>query len=325
VANLKIFQAMSIPRIALFAEQGHFTAVHNLTFRVVMPQISSSAWKVLCFLISETVGYNRRSEFISYNDIKAGTGLRSSATIAKALGELLEGAPFGSPLIVRQVGAKCGAASHEAARYGLNLKCTVALQKSHQKSKCPGSSKNEARRIRTSSKSEAPQGAFFELPDAPENEAPIFAPHGNARAPTETSDEKSDSLRASMSGDMAPPDFELPSDAFTSPHFRAVCSACELDIELLSGRRKMNAAQRAAQLATKYSPEQIRLAGARWSLPTAPHPDQLLDSMRALLQRRERAGPGSQSPLDRPAPRNEAQRNASERRALMAELAERYR
>jgi hypothetical protein len=310
---------MPPPRVALFAEQGHFTAVHNLTFRVVMPQLSSSAWKVLCFLISETVGYNRRSELISYASIKAGTGIKSSATVSKSLTELLADEPFGCPLIVRQVGAKCGAASHESARYGLNLKCTVALQKTNR-----GSSKSEPRHISRSSDFEPTRGS--------ENEPLMEAPIRNAGALIETSNEplsRETSEESQIEAEVEP---EFPYPVFRTPypteseHFTALCEVCQLDADLISARRKSNATQRAAQLATKYTPEQIRLAGSRWPLPTAPHPDQLLDSIQALLNRKERHDSNA-SPTESPrneTPRNEHQRNATERREFMGELARRF-
>ncbi|RYI11368.1 MAG: hypothetical protein EON48_13735 [Acetobacteraceae bacterium] len=291
---------MPPPRIALFAEQGHFTAVHNLTFRVVMPQLSGSAWKVLCFLISETVGYQRRSELISYSAIMAGTGLRSSATVSKALTELLADEPFGCPLIVRQLGERCGATSRESSRYGLNLKCTVALQKVNR-----DASKNEARRIS--------DAAFFEACFGSENEAPVSSPNKTGRDQSETSNE-----------------LLSPEENLESEHFIALCEVCQLDRDLLSPRKKANATQRAAQLATKYSPDQIRQAGARWPLPAAPHPDQLLDSMPSLLNRKERhepnqsRAPSENSPPRNDRPTNEHQRNAAERRQLMGELASRF-
>lgn len=286
---------MPPPRIALFAEQGHFTAVHNLTFRVVMPQLSGSAWKVLCFLISETVGYNRRSELLSYSAIKEGTGIKSSATISKALGELLSDEPFGCPLIVRQLGAPCGAASHESGRYGLNLKCTVALQKSNR-----SASKNEAHRISP--------GSDFEPLGASENEPPIRSAGGFNETSGEALSREKHRLH-------------------DSPHFIALCEVCQLDPDLMSPRRFDNAARRSTQLATKYTPEQIRLAGSRWPLPSAPHPDQLLDSIQALLHRKERHDTATSSPSEAPHndfPKNEHQRNAAERRQLMGELAGRF-
>lgn len=70
--------------------EGHkcTTGIHNALLDVVMPEISSNAWKVLCFVIRQTDGWNRDEAGIGYTDLMKGTGIKSRATIAAVLEEL---------------------------------------------------------------------------------------------------------------------------------------------------------------------------------------------------------------------------------------------
>ena len=62
--------------------------VHKICFDVLMPRLSGSAWKVLCFIIRKTIGYQKEFDKISYSQISTGTGLKSHETIRAALMEL---------------------------------------------------------------------------------------------------------------------------------------------------------------------------------------------------------------------------------------------
>ncbi len=73
-----------------FAEQGNFTQVHNHVFDVIMPIVSPSAFKVLCFVIRKTRGYHKKSDELSYSQILEGTGIASPTTISKAICELVD-------------------------------------------------------------------------------------------------------------------------------------------------------------------------------------------------------------------------------------------
>ena len=73
-----------------FHDQGHYTEVHNMAFDYIMPRVSGSAWKVLCLIIRKTKGWGKRSDEISYSQIKDGTGIKNDLTVKKALGELLK-------------------------------------------------------------------------------------------------------------------------------------------------------------------------------------------------------------------------------------------
>jgi phage replication O-like protein O len=72
-----------------FARQGHFTAVDNAVFDAIMPILSSSEWKVLCFIIRKTIGWQKEMDSISYSQIKAGTGIKTATTIQKAIEGLM--------------------------------------------------------------------------------------------------------------------------------------------------------------------------------------------------------------------------------------------
>lgn len=73
-----------------FADTGdNYTAMTNYMLDVIMPALPANAWKVLCFIYRKTRGWNKESDRLSYTQIAAGTGIKSSATISEAL-KLLE-------------------------------------------------------------------------------------------------------------------------------------------------------------------------------------------------------------------------------------------
>jgi phage replication O-like protein O len=53
-----------------------------------MPSLSATEWKVLCFIIRKTIGWHKTCERLSYTHIIKGTGVKSTATISKALKKL---------------------------------------------------------------------------------------------------------------------------------------------------------------------------------------------------------------------------------------------
>lgn len=272
--------------IKIFKEKTHWTAVHNLAFDTVLPRVSLSAWAVLCFILRQTQGYNRRNSALSYPDIMAGTGIKSDKTVTKALNELLSAETFGVPLILR----KEGQGHKGATRYALNLNFEVALP-SPSPDFC--TVKNTAQKIRCTVKNT--------VHSTVKNTVQKSAPIGSARNPTEESNKESNSLSPRAQDDFSseeektatesPPENEplLPfiegqNDArFESEHFAAVCQIAHLDPDLVSWKTKAKAASVAVRLSAKYTPDQIRLCGQRWELPTAPHLDQILDRIGALL------------------------------------------
>lgn len=100
-----------------FREEEKFTRVHNYLFDVVMPSLKPNAWKVLCFVIRQTIGWKDReggrkqTDQLSYSQLRKGTGIASDMTLHAALKELLK-----AKLV------KCQKGKHrDAHTYGLNL------------------------------------------------------------------------------------------------------------------------------------------------------------------------------------------------------------
>lgn len=71
-----------------FDSKRESTAMHNALFDVILPAVSSAAWKVICLFVRQTDGWNRASDQLSIRDIMSGTGIRSNNTVIKALAEL---------------------------------------------------------------------------------------------------------------------------------------------------------------------------------------------------------------------------------------------
>jgi len=68
-----------------------YTIVDNVVFDYIMPPLSPNAWKILCFIIRKTKGWQKEWDGLPYTQIMKGTGIKSSATVSKALTELLDG------------------------------------------------------------------------------------------------------------------------------------------------------------------------------------------------------------------------------------------
>jgi len=73
-----------------FSDDGGYTCLTNYALDVVMPSLPPNAWKVLCFVIRKTRGWNKERDRLSYSQIAAGTGIDSDATIRSALKLLIE-------------------------------------------------------------------------------------------------------------------------------------------------------------------------------------------------------------------------------------------
>jgi phage replication O-like protein O len=71
-----------------FARQGYFTAIDNVILDEIMPRLSGTEWKILCFIIRKTVGFQKETDAIAYSQIVKGTGIRSRNAVAQALREL---------------------------------------------------------------------------------------------------------------------------------------------------------------------------------------------------------------------------------------------
>jgi hypothetical protein len=80
-------------------DAGGWFPIHNAVFDLIMPQLSPNAWKVLCVAIRQTWGWvadpngdpkvRREWDRISYSQFQAKSGIKSRATVSKALTECL--------------------------------------------------------------------------------------------------------------------------------------------------------------------------------------------------------------------------------------------
>jgi hypothetical protein len=144
-----------------FADQGRWTAIHNFVFDEIMPVVSGNTFKVLSLIIRRTKGHDQKSAALSYGEIMDGTGIKSEATINKALDELAGIETFGSALILVKRGEENGVTSHRANRYALNRKFVFDSAKvaptteNHASKNEAYASKNEASINSHASKNEA--------------------------------------------------------------------------------------------------------------------------------------------------------------------------
>lgn len=67
-----------------------FFSISNCLIDTIMPTLSSSAFKVLCYILRQTRGYRRDGDSIGYSEIKEGTGIKSNTTVSKDLRSLLD-------------------------------------------------------------------------------------------------------------------------------------------------------------------------------------------------------------------------------------------
>lgn len=72
-----------------FAEQGHYTVIHDAIFDVVMPMCPANAFKVLMFVIRKTRGWKKESDQLSQTQIAKGCGF-SLDTAKRAINWLIE-------------------------------------------------------------------------------------------------------------------------------------------------------------------------------------------------------------------------------------------
>ena len=65
-----------------------YTKFNNYVIDHVMSNVSPNAWKVLCFVIRKTNGWQKEKDQISLNQIREGTGIGGKGTLSRAIGEL---------------------------------------------------------------------------------------------------------------------------------------------------------------------------------------------------------------------------------------------
>ena len=71
-----------------FARQGHFTVIDNFILDHIMPNVAPNAWKVLCFIIRKTVGWQKEEDKLSLGQIMDGTGIKNRNTVSNAISQL---------------------------------------------------------------------------------------------------------------------------------------------------------------------------------------------------------------------------------------------
>ena len=119
-----------------FHNQNGWTQFNNYILDYIMPECSPNAWKVLCFIIRKTEGWNKEKDHLSINQIIKGTGIKSKGTVIKTITELEE-----NYYINKSTGN-----SITSNTYSLNLDFEIHL----------GSTKNELPRQSSSTKNELP-------------------------------------------------------------------------------------------------------------------------------------------------------------------------
>ena len=72
-------------KVKPFARQGHYVVFDTALLDYVMPGISHTAWKILCYIIRRTRGWQKDHDKISYRQIKKGTGIKSDTTVSSGL------------------------------------------------------------------------------------------------------------------------------------------------------------------------------------------------------------------------------------------------
>ena len=105
---------------------GYWFPIPNAVFDVIMPRLSSAAFKVLCVIIRQTWGWvadsdgdgrkRKRWDTISYSQLLAKTGLRSYESVARALRECL-----GSGYIIRRQAGRHKGTGKPLYAYALNV------------------------------------------------------------------------------------------------------------------------------------------------------------------------------------------------------------
>lgn len=292
---------------AIFAESGPFTAMPNALYDWVQPRLSLSAWSVLCVIVRRTRGWGKRYDAISYEQIKAATGIKSTATIAKALNELLCDSLFGKPILRRQKSRERTASCREATRYALNPRFEILIEDEGQKPSLDGRSQRaengedsprghgdtevlEMERGSGGERNAAECALDFEgdgVGGALDFEGPVEfrASENEDTKETLISDKvKNSGCEHARASPPASPPFSSSSVSDTPSLLAVVSAATRRDVAVVSARMRgqLIACARTLERAG-YRREDIELVAERWPYPTAPTPTQLLDHIQALL------------------------------------------
>lgn len=114
-------QAAGSRLVCPFEEQGHYTVVHDAVFDVLMRVVPNSAFKIIMLIIRQTRGWKKDSNWLTYDQIRAGTGIKSDTTVSKMLGYLERN----KMILVRRVRRPDG--RQEPTWYALNTGYWIAV------------------------------------------------------------------------------------------------------------------------------------------------------------------------------------------------------
>ena len=65
-----------------------YTKLPNYVIDHILPNVSPNAWKVLCFILRKTNGWQKEEDQISFNQIREGTGIGGRTTLSLSIREL---------------------------------------------------------------------------------------------------------------------------------------------------------------------------------------------------------------------------------------------
>jgi phage replication O-like protein O len=120
-----------------FAPGNNYTRVHNAIFDL-MPHLSGAEWKILCFIIRKTSGYQKEVDAISYSQIIEGTGVKNRAAVSNALHSMqgLEKMRDGNKTVwvrneerVALITCYDGANRRQSLGYSVNQDCEILVLK----------------------------------------------------------------------------------------------------------------------------------------------------------------------------------------------------
>ena len=73
-----------------FDPRVNYTRFHNYLLDCIMPDLKPNSWKLLCFIVRKTTGWNKNAEQLSYSQLRDGTGIKSDPTLSAAITDLAD-------------------------------------------------------------------------------------------------------------------------------------------------------------------------------------------------------------------------------------------
>ncbi len=263
-----------------FAHTGdNFTTLTNYMLDIIMPELPANAWEVLCYIHRKTHGWNKESDELSYTQIAAGTGIKSSATISEAL-KLLEKKQY----IIKTIGDKWDTVS-----YRINVALETEAKPIASETKA--TSETEAKSLQKSKREDhsSLQKLNTQKKDSKEKKERVSANASAPRTPRKKSEKQ-------------PPKETTPIGII-----KALATACQIDRDLASKETHIilaNAAERlykagkGKEQTDEQIAETIRYVGGyfmkndwRGKKGEPPTPGQLLDIWKRAIDARQTAAP----------------------------------